>query len=191
MDIRFLIEQLDEITRRGFMTGLGAAGALAYTGKKGLDNLEKSKEAKKKRNEELLNVYKINAGDSKNTVSKLLGKPDSDMDSGPYTFWKYTGPYLDSDTITITFGNGRSSWENLDGRVVQVEQGGKQIIRMDDAFQLRNKEFDDEESRIKKQAGDIAKKFSPAMGAGPDDWKLEETSDEAIARIVELSKDSK
>jgi hypothetical protein len=190
MDIRFLIEQLDEITRRGFLKGLAVTGALGYAGKKGLDNLEKSKEAKKKRSQELLNVYKINIGDSKNTVQKLLGKPDNDMDVGSFTFWTYYGPYLNSDVIKITFGNSRSLWNNLDNRVVGVREGGKDILRMDDALQLTNKRFDDD-AKLKNQAQNIAKKFSPELGAGSDDWKLEETSDEAIARIVELSKDRK
>ncbi len=190
MDIRFLIEQLDEISRRGFLTGLAATGAAGYYGKQ---ELEKSGARKKERSQELLNVYDINAGDSKDTVARLLGKPDKDMDSGPYTFWNYSGPYLNSDPITITFGNSRSSWGNVDGRVVQVEVGVKQTVRMDDAFALRDKKFDDEEAndeeaKLKQKADDIAKKFSPLRGAGPDDWKLEEDSDEAIARIVELSK---
>jgi hypothetical protein len=144
MDIRFLIEQLDEITRRGFLTNLGAAGGAFILGKTAAE-LHLDDKAKSKRLSRANIVGKLRRGSHAEEVKKILGSPDNVRRSMGITYYTYIDP-LDAD-VTVYFTD--------ENRVRSITKGWMNTIV-------------DESTK-----------------------SLEETSDDAIARIVELSKDRK
>jgi len=136
MDIRFLIEQLDEITRRGFLTGLAGAGAACGLGGCGIiDDVREGKER----------FTRIREGMTKEEVHAIMKGRELGL-----------GPKITKE------GPGREEWEYngvgtlwfYNDRVIFVKYVNAPLNKYE----------------------------------GQD---LEETSDEAIARIVELSKNRK
>lgn len=88
MDIRFLIEQLDEITRRGFLKGLAGSGAAC--GLAGCGIIEDVREGKRR-------FLRVRKGMSRREVDKIMGGeelylgPKKTLESPYSERWEYNG----------------------------------------------------------------------------------------------------
>jgi len=227
MDIRFLIEQLDEITRRGFLTGLGAAGAGYMLGKNDDDtNTEKPKTEPKVEPSKPAppadprNPWIYNRMTDQMTGESKGGKAKAWSENGEAILEVYFGP----NTKEIVFIEVKNKIINfkVDGTSVRIKAGGKVIgahlgrptsgaydyggIHEQDNPGLIKRIFAGGEIKVEvplyREGSKIytwnVKPFNPddpwgikASKKAPSEEPIEEASDEAIARIVELSKDKK
>lgn len=221
MDIRFLIEQLDEITRRNFLAGLGAAGLGAAGGYvKNKYDISQLPEIEQK-------LHSVDKGDDEKTVLQKVGKPDSQ-----YQIHAYKSTWYYDNAGSVTFVNGKANAVIIKSKTVFYDKS------VDDEFseKAKSEKLSVWNIRNKLRRGSSAEEVKKVLGS-PDDirrslgityyeyedpldsdvdvyfdddykvhtitkgWMntivdeseetLEETSDEAIARIVELSKDKK
>ena len=225
MDIRFLIEQLDEITRRDFMRGLGygaaagaAAGYMSSKDDKPADtkSTEPPKTQPPPKPVDNRTQWFYNSSTDQMTGEDKGGKARAWSTDGKALIEVYFGP----NTKDIVFVEVKNEIINfgVDGTSVRIKAGGKVINAHLDrptsgAYDYGGVHEEYYPGLIKRLfAGGEIKVEVPIYRKGPEiyTWNLkpfdpsdpygikaskkdslEETSDEAIARIIYLSKDKK